>query len=93
MAPAWIVTAGCDVLRDEAEEFGERLIAARNTSTVLRCIATIHNFLIIDELAQSGPAIAATTALGRAMWDALHVNTEDTKSKDQENGRNAQAWQ
>lgn len=73
VAPAWIVTAGCDVLRDEAEQYGERLIAAGNEATVLRCEATIHNFLIIDDLQHSGPAISATAALGKALWTALHT--------------------
>ncbi len=72
VAPAWIVTAGCDLLRDEAEQYGERLIAAGNAATVLRCEGTIHNFLIIDDLQESGPAVAATAALGQALWNALH---------------------
>ncbi len=72
VAPAWIVTAGCDVLRDEAEQYGERLIEAGNEATVLRCEGTIHNFLIIDDLQDSGPAVAATAALGQALWNALH---------------------
>lgn len=72
MAPAWIVTAGCDVLRDEGERYGERLIEAGNAATVLRCTATIHNFPVIDDLRRSGPAIAATAAMGEALRVALH---------------------
>ena len=72
VAPAWIVTAGCDILRDEAEQFGARLIAAGNAACVLRCCATIHNFLIIDDLQFSAPAIAAVSALCRALHVALH---------------------
>lgn len=77
VAPAWIVTAGCDILRDEAEQYGERLIAAGNTATILRCGATLHNFLVIDDLQQSGPSIAATAALGQALWNALHPYRQD----------------
>lgn len=75
VAPAWIVTAGCDVLRDEGEQYGERLIEAGNAATVLRCAATIHNFPVIDDLQESGPAIAATAAMGEALRVALHPGT------------------
>jgi acetyl esterase/lipase len=72
VSPAFIVTAGCDVLRDEGEEYGSRLVMAGNSATVLRCAATIHNFVVIDELAHSGPAIAATAAMSEALRAALH---------------------
>jgi acetyl esterase len=72
VAPAWIAAAGCDVLRDEAEEFGMRLLKAGNYATMLRCFGTIHNFPVIDDLQTSGPAIAATAALCAALRFALH---------------------
>ncbi|HEX4156500.1 MAG TPA: alpha/beta hydrolase [Acidobacteriaceae bacterium] len=75
VAPAWIVTAGCDVLRDEGERYGEQLIEAGNAATVLRCAATVHNFPVIDDLQESGPAIAATAAMGEALRVALHSKT------------------
>lgn len=71
VAPAWIVTAGSDILRDEAEEYGLRLSEAGNRATVLRCFSTIHNFPVIDDLQASGPARAATAALCAALHSAL----------------------
>jgi acetyl esterase len=72
VAPAWIVAAGCDILRDEAEEFGTRMLKAGNRATVLRCFGTIHNFTVIDDLRASGSAITATAALCAALHSALH---------------------
>lgn len=69
--PAWIVTAGCDILRDEGEEFGKRLVQAGNHATVLRCPGTIHNFPIIDDLRSSEPSITATAALCAVLHSAL----------------------
>jgi acetyl esterase/lipase len=71
VAPAWIVTAGCDILRDEGEEYGLRLLEAGNQATVLCCFGTIHNFPVIDDLQASGPALAATAALCTALLTAL----------------------
>jgi acetyl esterase len=44
LPPATILTAGCDVLRDEAEAYGERLRAARVSVTLLPYPGQLHGF-------------------------------------------------
>ena len=44
LPPATLVLAGCDVLHDEGEEYGERLVAARVPVDVLRYPGQVHGF-------------------------------------------------
>jgi acetyl esterase/lipase len=72
--PACIVTAECDILRDEAEEYGARLLEAGNQAKIVRCTGTIHNFPVIDDLQSSEPSITATAAVCAALRSAFHRN-------------------
>ena len=69
--PACIVTAGCDVLRDEAEQYAERLWKAGNSAVVLRFPGTIHNFPVMDELRATPAAEAAVAAIADALTRAF----------------------
>lgn len=55
-----------DVLRDEGEQYGRRLIQAGVRTTLIRYDATIHDFMMLNPLRPS----AATTA---AIEQAIHV--------------------
>lgn len=72
VAPALIVTAECDVLRDEAEHYARRLMESGVPTTAFRSLGTLHNFAVIDDLKDSGPSIAATHTIGEALRSALH---------------------
>ncbi len=72
IAPAVIVTAECDVLRDEGELYAHRLAEAGVKVTAMRLLGTIHNFPVIDDLQASGPAISALRVIGDALRTALH---------------------
>jgi acetyl esterase/lipase len=77
LAPALVVTAGCDVLRDEAERYAEQMWEAGATVTVVRFPGTIHNFPVIDDLRQSGSAQAALAVIAAAVADALGSTKEN----------------
>ena len=72
VCPAFIVTAECDVLRDDGELYAKRLMEVGVNVTAQRFMGTLHNFPIIDALKDSGPAIAATFSIGNALRAALH---------------------
>jgi acetyl esterase len=72
VAPAVIITAECDVLRDDGELYAHRLAEAGIAVTAMRLLGTIHNFPVNDDLQASGPAISALRVVGDALRIALH---------------------
>jgi len=58
---ALIITAENDVLRDEGEAYGRKLIEAGVEVLTLRYNATIHDFVMLNALAESAPTRAAMT--------------------------------
>lgn len=72
VAPAVVVTAECDVLRDEGEQYAQRLMEAGVAVSGARFFGTIHNFTVIDRLRESAPAVAALRVVGDALRAALH---------------------
>ena len=56
-----IVTAENDVLRDEGEAYGRKLIGAGVDVVTTRYNATIHDFVMLNALAQAAPTRAAVT--------------------------------
>ena len=71
VAPAAIITAECDVLRDDGEQYARRLFQAGVRVTAMRLLGTIHNFTVIDDLQESGPALCAMRVAGDALRAAL----------------------
>ncbi|UQZ90612.1 lipase [Deltaproteobacteria bacterium Smac51] len=59
LAPALVFTAENDVLRDEAEAFALKLDAAGVKVAAMRVGGTIHDFVMLDALAETAPARAA----------------------------------
>lgn len=71
--PAVIVTAECDVLRDDGELYARRLFDAGVPATATRLMGTLHNFTVIDDLCKSGPAVCAMQIVNHALRTALHA--------------------
>ncbi|MBY0506531.1 MAG: alpha/beta hydrolase [Bryobacteraceae bacterium] len=64
MPPALVVTAANDVLRDEGEAYALKLIQAGVEVTAVRFQATIHDFVMLNDLAETE---AARTAVDLAV--------------------------
>jgi acetyl esterase len=75
VAPALIITAECDVLRDEGERYAQRLMGAGIEVTALRFLGTIHNFPVIDALRESGPSLTALGVTADMLRRSLHEKT------------------
>ena len=58
---ALVITAENDVLRDEGEAYGRKLVEAGVEVVATRYNATIHDFLMLDALADAAPTRAAMT--------------------------------
>ena len=58
---ALIITAENDVLRDEGEAYGRKLIEAGVEVAIVRYNATIHDFVMLNALADAAPTRAAMT--------------------------------
>lgn len=69
--PSLIITAEADVLRDEGESFAAKLRAARVPTTAVRYEGMIHDFVVLDELADTVGARAATSQAAAALRDAF----------------------
>jgi acetyl esterase len=61
LPPALIITAENDVLRDEGEAYGRKLIEAGVEVVTTRYNATIHDFVMLNALAEAAPTRAALT--------------------------------
>lgn len=59
LPPATIIVAENDLLRDEGEAYGRKLIQAGVSVTSTRYNGTIHDFVMLNALAESTPARAA----------------------------------
>ena len=70
VAPATIVTAELDPLRDEAEAYGRRLVEAGVTTTMRRCAGMVHGFVGLDGLDASEAVLDDLAATVRNLGDA-----------------------
>ena len=69
--PSLIITAEADVLRDEGEAFAAKLRAARVPTTAVRYEGMIHDFVVLDELADTVGAKTAISQAAAALRDAF----------------------
>jgi acetyl esterase len=68
---ALLITAEVDVLRDEGEAFARRLSEAGVRTTCTRYIGAIHDFVMLNALADTPAARAALAQAAAALRSAL----------------------
>jgi acetyl esterase len=71
LAPAFVLTAECDVLRDEGEVYQARLLAAGVHTSGMRVLGTIHGFLTspIPETPQYRTSVQAASDFLRDQFE------------------------
>jgi len=72
LPPAIIFTAENDVLRDEGEGYAHNLTEAGVNVTAVRCLGTIHDFVMLHALAETPAARFATESGAAALKAVLH---------------------
>lgn len=71
LPPATVIVAEADLLRDEGEAYARKLAAAGVTVTSTRYNGTIHDFVMLNALADTPAAQAAIAQAGAALKAAL----------------------
>lgn len=69
---ALIITGECDVLRDEGEAYARKLITAGVQVTAIRCLGTIHDFVMLKPLAETPACRAAIAQANLALRRAFN---------------------
>jgi acetyl esterase len=72
LPPTMIVTAEADVVRDEGSDFASKLRVAGVDVTSLRYLGTIHDFVVLSQLAETPPARAAIEQGAWFLAESLH---------------------
>lgn len=72
LPPALVITDEADVLRDEGEAYGRRLREAGVDVLAVRYEGVSHDFMMLDGLAETNAARAATAQAAQALRAALH---------------------
>lgn len=71
LPPALVITAECDVLRDEGEAYARKLASAGVPVTAVRFSGVLHSFMMVDQLAQERQAASAMRLLASELRQAF----------------------
>ena len=71
LPPALVITDENDVLRDEGEAYAHKLAAAGVPVTAVRCLGTIHDFVMLNALADTPATRAAIAMANHSLRGAL----------------------
>jgi acetyl esterase len=71
MPRALVITAECDVLRDEGEAFARKLAAAGVAVTAVRFSGVLHAFMVLNQLARERQAKSAMRLLAAELRHAF----------------------
>ncbi|MGW2173951.1 alpha/beta hydrolase [Streptomyces sp. NPDC001705] len=71
LPPALVIVAGCDVLRDEGEEYARKLVQAGVPTTSVRYNATLHDFMMLNPLRGTRASAAAVEQAVQVLRQAL----------------------
>jgi acetyl esterase len=80
LPPTLIITAENDVLRDEGEAYGRKLIEAGTEVVTTRYNATIHDFVLLNALAEAAPTRAAVAQAIVFLKSILAPKRRDTEN-------------
>lgn len=79
LPPALIITDENDVLRDEGEAYAHKLMAAGVDVTAVRCLGTIHDFVMLNPLSKTPAVRSAIRMANDILRQAL--STDQTRSE------------
>jgi acetyl esterase len=73
LPPALVITDEADVLRDEGEAYGRKLRQAGVDVTTVRYEGVFHDFMMLNDLAETNATRAAVAQTAQALKSALQV--------------------
>jgi acetyl esterase len=76
LPPALVITGENDVLRDEGEAYAHKLMDAGVRVTAVRYLGTVHDFVMLNALADTSAAVSATAQAVGWLRDALNATIE-----------------
>lgn len=79
LPPALVITAECDVLRDEGEAYAHKLMEAGVNVQAMRCLGTIHDFVMLNVLSETPAARLAIDTASQKLREHLHRATAAVK--------------
>lgn len=69
---ALVITAECDVLRDEGEAYAHKLMEAGVKVQAIRCLGTIHDFVMLNAITETPAARIAIDTAAQKLAEHLH---------------------
>jgi acetyl esterase len=71
LPPALVITDENDVLRDEGEAYAHKLMQANVTVTATRYLGTIHDFMMLNAIADTSAVLGAVDQASEMLKKAL----------------------